>query len=316
MKRKLTLILIVTLFLCSLTGCSNKEIKICYTVYPIEYILNRIAGNRVQICKISTEEPIQTAHVIEDREEVMKDVTLILQIGGLEPYWPIYGNEFKETAHVIDLSSISALYDFRRYTNSEVAGSSITVESNYYEGDIFKSIDTYSKDPNLWLDPIAMTSMARTIKDWLVTNYPEEASFFESNFKDLEADLVRLDAEFSSLEAANIQFVSVTPSFGNWQRSYNVGVYPLILSKYGALPTEEQLTAMIERIKEDKVKYIVKEANLTEEMLELYEKVKKECALTEIKLSNLSTLTEAEFNENKDYLTIMYDNLSTLEKNQ
>ena len=314
MKRKLTILLTFVILLSVLTGCGSKEIKICYTVYPVEYILNRIAGNRVQTCKISTEEPIQTAHVVSDRQEVMNDVTLILQIGGLEPYWPIYGNEFKEMAQVIDLSSISALYDFRRYTSSVVAGNTITIESNYYDGDIFKAIDTYSKDPNLWLDPIAMASMARTIKDWLVASYPEEASYFETNFKALEEDLVRLDAEYSSIEEANIKFVSVTPSFGNWQKSYNVGVYPLIISRYGALPTEVQLEAIMQRIKDDKIKYIVKETNLTPEMLELFEKVKKECVLTEISLSNLSTLTEDEFNKNKDYLTIMYDNLSALEK--
>ena len=45
-----------------------------------------------------------------------------------------------------------------------------------------------------------------------------------------------------------------------------------------------------------------------------YEKVKKACNLTEISLSNISSLTKEEFDKNKDYLTIMYDNLTTLEK--
>ena len=80
------------------------------------------------------------------------------------------------------------------------------------------------------------------------------------------------------------------------------------------MPSDEQLDVIIARIKEDKVKYIAKEANLTEDMLVLYDKVKKACNLTEISLSNISSLTKEEFDKNKDYLTIMYDNLTTLEK--
>ena len=80
------------------------------------------------------------------------------------------------------------------------------------------------------------------------------------------------------------------------------------------MPSDEQLDAIIARIKNDKVQYIAKEANLTEEMLELYELVKKECNLKEITLSNISSLTKDEFDKNKDYLTIMYDNLTSLEK--
>ena len=52
---------------------------------------------------------------------------------------------------------------------------------------------------------------------------------------------------------------------------------------------------------------------MTEDMINLYNKVKADCGLTEVDLSNLSSLTEKEYNQNKDYLTIMYDNLNKLE---
>ena len=315
MKKIVLLLLTILMMSTSLVGCSSEQLTVCYTVYPVEYILDRIAENRISTCKLSSEDPIQVATIVSDYQEKIESADLILHLGDLESYWSIYSSDFinNETT-VIDLTGTSALYDFKRYTTGTVSGNSVVVESAYYDGDIFQSIDMYSKDPNLWIDPIAMTSMARTIKDWLVANYPQEAAFFEMNFKSLEADLVRLDAEYRDLADSDIKIVTVTPSFGNWQKAYGFGVYPLILSRYGALPTDEQLDIIIQRIKDDKVQYIAKEANMTEEMEALYQKVKAECKLTEISLSNLSTLTQAEFDQNKDYLTIMYDNLTTLEK--
>ena len=315
MKKILILLLVCLMVSTSLTGCSTEKLHVVYTVYPVEYILERVAENRITYSKLSTEDPIQLASIAKDYQSQMEKATLILHLGDLEPYWSIYANDFiNNEIEIIDLTLTSALYDFKRYTTGVVSGNSVIVESAYYDGDIFQSIDVYSKDPNLWIDPIAMTSMARTIKDWLIEHYPSEAAFFEKNFKALEADLVRLDAEYRDLVGNDIQIVTMTPSFGNWQKAYGFAVYPVMLSRYGAMPSDEQLEAIVTRIKNDKVKYIAKEANMTEEMLELYEYVKTTCSLTEISLSNLSTLTQAEFDKNKDYLTIMYDNLTTLEK--
>ena len=315
MKKIWILLLVCLMVSTSLTGCSSEKLHVVYTVYPVEYILERVAENRITYSKLSTEDPIQVASIVKDYETQIEEATLMVHLGDLEPYWSIYANEFiNNEIEIIDLTLTSALYDFKRYTTGVVSGNSVVVESNYYDGDSFQAVDVYSKDPNLWIDPIAMTSMARTIKDWLIEHYPSEAAFFEKNFKALEADLVRLDAEYRDLIGNDIKIVTMTPSFGNWQKAYGFGVYPIMLSRYGALPNDEQLDAIIARIKNDKVEYIAKEANMTEEMLVVYEKVKAACDLTEINLSNLSTLTQAEFDKNKDYLTIMYDNLTTLEK--
>ena len=55
------------------------------------------------------------------------------------------------------------------------------------------------------------------------------------------------------------------------------------------------------------------EENLTEEMKVLYDRVKSECTLTEIKLNNISSISEQSMNNNKNYMTLMYENLSQLE---
>ncbi|MGB4613207.1 MAG: zinc ABC transporter substrate-binding protein, partial [Erysipelotrichaceae bacterium] len=189
----------------------------------------------------------------------------------------------------------------------------------YYRGEEFENIDINSKDLFLWLDPIAMLSMSKDIRDYLISTYPDNKTLYEENYRLLEADLVRLDAAYQSLAtkvtASNkeIKFVSMTASFGNWQKTYGFQVYPVILSKYGALPTREQLEIIKTKIINDKVKYIVYEPNMSLDMIELFNEFVEELGLTRVELSNLSSLTSSQENDGKDYLSIMYENLSVLE---
>ncbi len=180
---------------------------------------------------------------------------------------------------------------------------------------MFKSIDMYDKDPMLWLDPISMSSMGSTICEWLSKQYPEYANAFAQNFELLENDLVRMDADYQSIkdEGLNISFVSITPSFGNWQKSYGIKVYPICLSKYGVLPSDAQLNAMKQRIQNDGVRYIAKEMNLPQDMLELHDQLVNDLGLISVDLSNISSLSEVEKESGVDYKSIMYQNLKVLE---
>lgn len=315
MKKFLTLILLVTT-LFSLTGCTTKQSKICTTAYPIQYLVNKIGGERVTSCLISSNTIIQRATLIDNFEEELQDSMALIHIRDLEPYYDIYANKIKETGvDVIDLSLHASIYDFKRYTYLKSNNQEVVVEMNYYDNKSFDTINKYTKDPVLWMDPIAMTSMAKYIRDYLVEQMPESESYFNSNYKKLEADLALLDAEFQMLknESKNVKIVTMTPSFGNWQKPFGVQVYPVILSKYGALPNALQLDAIKQRIKEDGVKYIAKENNMTPDMEELYNQLVEELDLKEVALHNLSTLTQTNIDNNEDYLKIMYDNLAALE---
>ena len=213
----------------------------------------------------------------------------------------------------------NSIYSFKRYTRVIANDVEQFVESAYYKGDAFDSIDMNEKDLALWMDPIAMTSMAKEIRDWLCENYVEESRYFEENYSQLESELVRLDAEYQSLsstlknEKKTIKFVSMTASFGNWQKTYGIQVYPVILSKYGVLPNEKQLDIIKTKIVEDNVKYIAYEPNMTEDMLALFDQLSAELNLQRVDLSNLSSLSADQREDNKDYLSIMVENLNQLE---
>lgn len=315
MKKK-GLFLSVFLFISLLSGCRPSTPNVAVTSYPIEYLVKQIGGEYVSVQNISSDTLIQRASIIADYESALNDADVLFYIGGLEPYMELYLDDIRKAKlPMVDLSSISALNRFRRYTSTSLDGKIVTAETQWYEGDSFKSIDMYDKDPMLWMDPISMSSMGSTICEWLSKQYPEYANAFARNFELLENDLARMDADYQSLkdEGLNISFVSITPSFGNWQKSYGIKVYPVCLSKYGVLPAAAQLNAIKQRIQNDGVRYIAKEMNLPQDMQELHDQLVNDLGLISVDMSNISSLSDAEKQSGVDYKSIMYQNLKVLE---
>lgn len=314
MKIKLFLVSVLALFLVS--GCEEKNPSIATTVYPVQYLVERIGGDDVTVSNITENTMIQRAQIKSSFQDKLKDSDALFYIGGLEPYMDLYVDDIRDTGvDMVDLATKSAIYKFERYTSTTIDGITAGTEGPYYEGEEFANLDTYDADPMLWMDPVAMTSMASDIRDYLVQKYPQYKDIFDENYDALELDLARLEADFQAIPDGkmNISFVSMTPSFGNWQKSYGIKVYPITLSKYGALPTSDQLAAMKKRIKSDHVRYIAIEQNLSEDMEKLQQQLIDELALIPVNLNNLSSISSEDKKASKDYLTIMYDNLKALE---
>jgi len=316
MKNKLKLLLAALLLVGPLSGCKTGKPIVGVTVYPVQYLVQRLAEDKVDVVMFSQGSTIQRATIINDYAAQLKRINVLFRINQLESYYEVFRKEIDASqVKVVDLSITAGLYSFRRYTVANVAGSEVTVESDYYKGEAFTKINTYDKDPMLWMDPIAMTSMAKTILQWLLKNYPEEAKLFNANYKKLEAELARLDAEYQSvrMQKKYIAFVSLTPSFGNWQKAYGFEVYPVFLSRYGVYPSDAQIQLIKQRIKADGIEYIALEDNLPEDMKSLYASLKADLDLKGVILHNITFLSEADIAGNKNYFTLMYENLDQLE---
>lgn len=318
-KKIISLLLVICLCGCSGKSESSVRSLYSYTIYPIGYLLNKIGGNRINTTTVQSSTVVQNSTLNEDYELNLNNSLYLYYINGLEPYMSVFANKIKDTGvELVDLSG-SSIYAFKRFTPTNTNGVINFVESNYYDGEAFDTIDIYNDDLFIWLDPIGMLSMAKEIYNHLSSNYAEASAYFETNYKALEADLITLDAAYQNLasrlqkENKAIKFVSMTPSFGSWQKAYGIEVYPICLSKYGALPTESQLKVIKDRIVADGVKYIAYEPNMTSDMTNLFMTLETDLGLKRVNLSNLSSLTVTQQADSKDYLTIMYDNLAVLE---
>ncbi|MEG0314107.1 MAG: zinc ABC transporter substrate-binding protein [Erysipelotrichaceae bacterium] len=315
MKKKISIITI-TILMIILSGCAPSKPTITTTVYPVEYLVKRIGGDYINVKSLSSSTMIQTSQINPDYNNILKDTDVLFYINGLEPYFDIYNKEITdECNNMVDLGLNSAIYKFNRYSRSYVNDQPVGLETDYYDGNTFNTIDKYNNDPMIWMDPIAMISMAKTVKEYLVEKYPEYGKAFNDNYSKLEAELARMDAEYQIInkERMNISFVSMSSSFGYWQKSYGIKVYPVIQSKYGAIPTDAQLELIKERIIKDNVKYIAYEPNMNDDMKKVYDELVADCKLMSINLNNINSITAEDTAANRDYMTLMYGNLSELE---
>lgn len=314
MKRKITKISLLTILLLVASACVPRTRNVVVTNYPNQFLMERLAGNRVNIERLDSGNIPQLATIHNDYEAIIKRADVLFYINELQPYWELYKDDITEAkVQMIDLSERSAMYPFSRYTNVSVTEVPHYIDTPYYDG--LTTPDVYNMDPFLWMDPLNMTSMARTMVDWLVSVYPDDAALFEENFDQLEIELVRLQAELQLLQSQNVpvRFVTMSPSFGNWQKSYDVGVYPLVMSKYGVLPNEDELTIIRDRIMNDNVQFIAYEEGMPQDWIDLFNRIRLELDLTRIDLNNGFTLSANDLESNNDYITKMYQNLETLE---
>lgn len=323
MRKVTKCLLAAALCLPLLHGCTAARKTVAYTVYPIGWLINVLSGNTIPTVSIQDETTpvvIQAAEMKSNYRDILKSAKAFFHIGSLEPYLSVTGQTIIDSGvDEQDLSALNAVYDFARYQEVISNGESKFIESAYYDGFVFENVDTTSKDLCLWNDPISMLSMGGNIRDWLKKNYPENADVYDTNYAKLKTELIDLDAKYQQYaktlldDTKTISFVSMTASFGNWQKTYGFQVYPLVLSKYGVLPDAEQLKLIEERIKKDNVHYIIYESNMNDEMKALFETVQRDLNLTRVDLSNLSALTLDQQSDGKDYLSIMYENLAQLE---
>ena len=318
--KKILILLVIFSLSISSYGCYSIRRGVLYTAYPIEFMIDYIGGTNVEKASIQDDTVVQSAKVTDDLDKLLETHSTFFHIGSLEPYYEITKEIIKNSQiKDVDLSQMNTIYRFRRYTKVINEEGVSYLEEPYYKEDVFESIDTNQFDFYLWMDPIVMISMSKLIYNELLEMYPADSIRLKENLDSLEEELINLDASYqtlaSSLESNNeeIKFVCMTPSFGSWQKAYGFGVYPIVLSKYGVLPTDEQKALIKSRILQDGVQYIVYEPNMTNDMIQLFYEFEEELSLKRVELSNLSNLTETEFNGGKDYLSIMYENLQVLE---
>ena len=316
MKKLLSIILIIT----CLTGCNIDYQQIAYTVYPVGFLIDRIAGTHVRKESIQQDILVQRATIKSNYKFILDNSLILFHIGDLEPYINIYDQQITETGiNINDLSVLNSIYSFQRYTRVLVDSKESFIEDPYYNGDEFNLLDIHTRDLSIWMDPIGLLSMGRSITNYLANNNVENANLYRENFDKLEIALYTLDAQYQQLSNKNrennkeIKFVSMTPSFGSWQKTYGFQIYPIMLSKYGSLPTIDQLEKIKQRIINDNVQYIAYESNMSDDMITLFDKLQQELNLERVNLSNLSSLSQAQKDAGKDYISIMYENLGVLE---
>lgn len=315
----LSLVLILTLFT---AACGNKNnasetkqgnkdvIQIYTTVYPLQYFAERIGGDAVHVSSIYPTG--SNEHTFEPTQKDMMalaDADLFFYIGlGLEGF---VENAKKTLAseHVKMVATVDA-----------VPGNQLQANSHDHEGEDHDEDDEDGDhdehdhgpiDPHIWISPKISQNLALSIKDSLIEAAPAHKENFEKNYDQLISELQKLDADFDEMahHAPNKTFFVSHAAFGYIANTYGLEQIAVAGLNSQDEPSQKKLTQIIDLAKEDNIKYILFEQNVSSKLSEV---IQKEIGAESLVLHNLGVLSKEDIANNETYFTLMYRNLDTL----
>lgn len=282
MKKKLFKLFVLCLTTLSITGCFKKDsmedITIYTSVYPIEYLINELYGDKSNIISIYPD-----------------------------------GIDYKE--YVLNKKQLTD------YSNSDlfIYNSALDKERSYALAIDNKLIDaasgvSYNYDPaELWLSPSNMLMMAQNIKEGFSEYISEHYLITDINKKydAINLSLSEIDSELKSLsDNSNNKSIVVSDDMFKFLEKYGFTVISL---EENENLNQKTISNAKKLIASGTIKYIYikdeEDNNITiKSLLNSYPNVKT------LSFNTLSTLSSVNRNNQKDYISIMNDNIDLLKK--
>ena len=281
MKKIILLILLaITITGCGIKRDSMEDINIYTSVYPIEYITQSLYDKNSTIKSIYPDGVIPEIYTINEKQ--IKDFSK----GDLF----IFNGLNNEKDYLKPMLSHN--------NNLKIIDATASMEFNYY-------------NEELWLDPDNMLMIARNIKsgfnEYINNHYLKNE--IEKNYKNLKIDLSNLSAKLR-LTSSSTQDPTIVVSSDMF----------LFLKKYGynvisldeKTKTEKTIADVKKRIENGTTKniFILKGIETPETIKNIIEETNCET----IEIHTLSTITEIERTNKKDYISIMTETINSLKQ--
>ena len=283
MKKKILLTVLISIIF--LTGCFKRDkmedIDIITTIYPIEYITNRLYGENSNI------------NSIYPREINTKD--------------------FKLTKKLLkDYSNKDLLIYNGESEEREMAKSLLNKNKNLKIIDASYGVDLSYSTKNIWLNPSNTLMIAQNIRNeleeyitnpYIIDEINNQYELFKVNISELETEIkktadnsedkriITLDESLKFLEKYGYTIINLTENNENKENN-------ILLAK--------------DLLANKKLNYIFITEN--DQNNELINELKNNYDAEIITFKALETITEEDQNSNKDYLSIMYENLNLIKK--
>ncbi|WP_337019012.1 metal ABC transporter solute-binding protein, Zn/Mn family [Oceanobacillus massiliensis] len=313
-------IILVLLTFILLAGCASANetesegLEIYTSVYPIEYAVERIAGETATVKTVYP--PGVDAHTYEPTTKDMTGIAdsdaFIYMGAGMEGFAETAADALaSQNVSLIELGQHEEL--FHTDGGSEHAHET---ENNHQESEEVASHDEHNHgdhDPHIWIDPLRMTQMAEIIKDELIEINPEDEALYNENFAALEAELHELDENYTEvLEAKENKHILVShAAYGYWEERYGTEQISINGLSSSNEASQKELTEIIDQAKEYGLEYIIFEQNGSTNVSKI---IQQEIGAESLVIHNLSVLTEEDIDNNEDYMSIMNQNLEILDK--
>lgn len=293
---------------------TNKEgdtLSIYTTVYPLQYFAERIGGEHVDVSSIYP--PGANEHTFEPTQKDMMalaDADLFFYIGlGLEGFVEkaktTLANEQVKLVSTADNVSEEMLHISTGHVHAKGDGHDHEGEESHEES------GAHEHDSHVWLSPIISKDLAAVIKDELVAAMPEHEEVFTENYDVLATELDGLHADFEAMaeDASKKTFFVSHAAFGYIAGHYGLQQVPVAGLNSQSEPSQKELMKIVDLAKEEEIKYIFFEQNVSSNLTEV---IQKEVGAETMTLHNLSVLTPEDVANGETYFTLMEKNIEAL----
>ena len=284
MKKKLLSVLFIACFM--VTGCFKSDnmegIKIKTTVYPIEYITTYLFGENASM------------------------------IGSIYPDG-ININNYKLTEKQINDFSNNDLFIYNGASNEpDYAIKLLNINKKIKIIDAAQGMEYSYANEELWLDPFNFLMLAQNIKsgfaDYIEDPYLNDK--ISNKYDKLNLEVSQLDVELKeAAENAVNKTIVVSDDVFKYLEKYGINVISL---EENENLNDKTIIDAKNLIKKKIIEYIF--VNESKGENDTVKKIAEETGVTIVPLHSLSIISEEERNENKDYLSIMKENIEKIRK--
>lgn len=280
MKKFITFLI----FIITLTGCNIKrddleDINIYTTIYPTEYITNRLYGNHSKVFSIYPDGVNVKDYTLTNKQIKDYSKSSIFIFNGLS----------KEKDYVIPF--------FKNNKNIKIIDSTLSME---YENEL----------EELWMDPSNFLMLSQNIrtglKEYINNHYLQNE--IDENYEELKVDISTIEANLRIVaQSSNNKTIIVSNDLFKFLEKYGFNVISL---EENEDLTEKTISTAEVLINNESNSYIFSLDN--EETTNTIKRIVDETNVTVVKLHSLSNITENERESKKDYISIMNENIELL----
>lgn len=283
MKKLLVFLTIITLLIP--TGCAIKRdtlenITIYTTAYPIEYITNSLYGKHSTVKSIYPNGIINNVYTLTDEQIKLYSTSASLFV---------FNGIGKEKNYINPMMSYNK--------NLKIIDST-------------KSIDYEYGEEELWLNPSNILMMAKNIKegfDEYISNQYLKNNI-NTNYNELKLTISKLEAKiYLMVETADDNTIIVSNNTLKFLEKYGFTVYSLDEDTI----TDKAIETIKSKISKNKISYIFM---LTDDETDIVKSFVDKYNIKEVRLNDLSNLSEEDKKNNKTYVDIMNSNIDLLRK--
>ncbi|MEI4333632.1 zinc ABC transporter substrate-binding protein AdcA [Streptococcus suis] len=306
MKKVVLLFLSVSALLLGACGNSTAsedgKLNIVTTFYPVYEFTKQVAGDEANVDLL-----VKAGTEVHGYEPSAKDIARIQEADAF-----VYENENMETwVHDVEKSLDTTKVNVISATEGMLLlpGG----EEEHEDHDHSEEGHSHAYDPHVWLSPERAITLVENIRDSLVAKYPEKKDAFETNAAAYIEKLDALDMKYSETLSAAKQkyFVTQHTAFAYLALDYGLKQVSITGVAADEDPTPSRLAELTEYINKYGIKYIYFEENASKSVAET---LAKETGVQLDVLNPLESLTDEDMKNGKDYISVMEDNLTALEK--